>query len=138
MPRTHKYGGATVTASTQLVIGEVQRLVVQVVDSIRWTRIAEQTEGATRVVVWSRFDQPLVVFTVHIWTHGGRTNVRSVIDDYATVQQKAYFVIPIGPKEMIGFPAYKDFMERLARAVTTLDSGAHATVVTRASRTAGG
>lgn len=72
----------------------------------------------------------LCSFTAAVGSDGaGRTTVRiGGLDAYRTQQQKFLYLIPVGPKQILGMAPYKRFLQLAAELITEADPSARLTV----------
>lgn len=128
MAKPHKYAGAHVDVMTAVSADQVRRVAHQVIENIKEVTIESETPAGFTLNVrsWARVRQITFYLTINATESGA--HARTEIDWYLTSQAKFLF-IPIGPKEMVGYKAYRRFMQTFARAVQSVDPSARTSIV---------
>lgn len=70
----------------------------------------------------------LLVFELRLSRRGDHYIMRSQITSYRTSQMKFMGLIPMGPRHLVGLPAYERFIRRLAELVEAVDAAAAVSV----------
>lgn len=129
MGKSHKYANGFVTVDTALTGDEVEDVVRKIVDSTKGFSIEGSASGLIRVKVksWAKVTQ--MTFEVSHARSARGTQVATKILDYLTTQEKVFVFIPLGPKTMIAWKPYKEFMATLAAGFAAADPAAHSAIV---------
>ena len=129
MGKPHKYANGSVTIDTSLTGDEVVDIVRKIVNSTKGFSIEGSASGVVRVKVksWAKVTQ--MTFNVNHAPSAGGTQVSTKIVDYLTTQDKIFVFIPLGPKTMIAWKPYKQFMATLAAGLSAADPSARAAIV---------
>ena len=129
MGKPHKYANGSVTIDTTLTDDEVVDIVRKIVDSTKNFGIEGSADGVVRVKVksWAKITQ--MTFDVNYAPSAGGTRVCTKIVDYLTEQGKVLVFIPVGPKTMLAWKQYKQFMATLAAGLAAADPAARSTIV---------
>ncbi|WP_291378702.1 hypothetical protein [Demequina sp.] len=130
MAAKHKYQHAHVTASSKTLQPEaLLKLARDVIGEIKEAQVDETLDGGLSVLVRSWAKVKLMHFAVLASESNGVSQVTSEILEFRTNQATLLYFIPIGPKELLGYKPYKNFMELYAKAIKTVDPAATVRVV---------
>lgn len=129
MAKPHKYASAAATVHTSLSPEAAEAIVRRVLDSLSSFHVAGTGDGFLRVAIksWAKVTQ--MTFDVNLRATPEGTVVATEIVDYLTQQSKVFIFIPIGPKTMIAWKPYRQFMATLTEGFKAADPGARATIV---------
>lgn len=130
MAREHKYHHSRLTIDTALPPEEALQLAHQTIETQRSVRLTGRVEGQILAHVKDLLGGKLLQFTVSAAPGASRTAVITEIVSYQTSQDTVLF-IPIGPKLMDGYSAYRNYMRALQQVVTAADSGARCEIAER-------
>jgi hypothetical protein len=130
MPKTHRYAGATLKATTMLSraeIGELTQRVAAEAHGNHWDspgKVRFENAGADHLdfsVQSLRTNRELMTFVLSVSPGSGHMDLMTRIVTYKTTQRKMYGFIPVSATKMLGIAAYRDFMQRLGDAIEASD-----------------
>ncbi|MBS45130.1 MAG: hypothetical protein CMH83_18560 [Nocardioides sp.] len=127
MAKKHKLAGARIDARTQLDVAEAVELIKSVAADTRVTgfkynkkvRIHLTDEAAGELSFCVMHKYPILEFSAMVQP-GPPTRVSTTVDSYAT-SQETLMLIPIAPKQLEGYPWYRQFMANLGAALSGRD-----------------
>lgn len=132
MAASHKFQHANVEVISSLPAEKLLAIAQDVVPGIKQLNMGASAHDGFGVTVKSWAKIPIMEFTVTAATQAdGTTRVVSEITHFLTQQSKVFIFIPVGPKELLGYGQYKEFMRTYADAVRAIDPSARATVTER-------
>ena len=129
MGKPHKYAQATVTIETTLVGDAVGDVVRKVADAMKNVTVEKTGSGVMHLAIksWAKVTQ--MSFDVHHASTAEGTRVSTEIGTYLTQQQKIFIFIPLGPKTMLAWKPYRQFIGTLAEAFKAADPAARTSIV---------
>jgi hypothetical protein len=136
----HKFSGAHVAISTSLAAEQAASLAKTVGEStkgdlrigLNHVRFEGAQAGRLNFSIRGPKDiSELMSFHLTIESTPNSTAIRTRIDGFKTRQEKLFYLIPFGPKKLLGYKTYRRFMENLTSGVTSLDSRATITLAER-------
>lgn len=129
MAAKHKHQNAQVSGSSTLLSATaLVQLARDVVAEVGGVAIDEPIDGGLSVVVRNLLKVKILRFVVLASEADGTNEVHSRIVEFRTSQSKLLYFIPIGPKTLLGYKPYKNFMELYAKAILKLDPAAQVRV----------
>ncbi len=131
MAKNHKYHQARVEAESQLEPSLLIDIAKHVAFAMQKQGISVQGEGdhTLHLVVKNVFRVTQLEFYVNVEPRGFRTHIETDIVRYLTNQVKVLAFIPLGPKEMLGYKQYRNYMQSLANAVIAADPSAQTALI---------
>ena len=143
MSKPHKYANSHIKIDTRLSADRIAELTKSVGENtaavgLNIWRAAIRFEGAElgrtnfSIRGIGNFSE-MIAFHVNIVDTPTGSTARSEIENYKTTQQTVMF-IPVTPKDMVGYSAYRKFMNKLSEAVLAEDSAARISIVEREGR----
>jgi hypothetical protein len=141
MAAKHKFSGSHILISTSLPAWQAAEVTKDVGEQTKFEGPLGPRVGGNHV----RFEgaQPgrvnfsvrafkdimeVMTFHVTIDSNADVTSIRSIIDGFKTSQQKLFYLIPLGPKQMLAYKTYHLFMRNLGAAFAKADPGAKAAI----------
>jgi len=123
MAKRHKYHSAGLKLSSALAPAQLLAIAKQAAGTLKPLVLDAETLSSLRFLVknWARVT--FMSFGVDAASEGARTTLTTTISEYQTSQATVFF-IPIGPKEMLGYGEYRNYMRALADAVVAADPSA--------------
>jgi hypothetical protein len=148
MAAKHKLSKSHLVATTAVAPDQVLEIAAQVARSMTETRgrmdggrffqfgwlVEGRTPAGLRLSIGNNKKSQLQ-FDVDTAVAGGQTRVTTEIVFFRT-SQSTVFGIPSGPKKLISYPGYRDFLVELGRAIEQQDSAAVIQIIERPDRAA--
>lgn len=131
MAKEHKYHRSRIEIDTSLPPARVLELAKQTIEAQRNVQLIAEDESQLLAVVKSIVGMKILHFTVTARAEGERTTVHTTIERYTTSQQTVLVFIPVGPKSMEGYSAYRTYMNSLQQVITAADPSARCTITER-------
>jgi hypothetical protein len=115
--------GAVKGGGASLLTSGVQNLGAE-------AHVEQEAPGGLRLSITSgKRLVELCTFSAAVKTENEHTVLRiGGLETYKTSQSRLFYVIPIGPKSIVGFSPYKRFLDRVAVELRTKDSAANVVV----------
>lgn len=136
MGKPHKFAAARLICSTSLPPSRVAEIAAGIgterkgfFSKVKYVSASAGRLRFTVVGVGGLVEQ--MTFHVEVTEGNGRAQVRTAIDTFLTTQQKLLVFIPIGPKEMVAWGAYKAYMRELAEALQREDASVSFEIIER-------
>lgn len=130
MARPHKKAGRAIQIESALSPDELARLCKDAADHCK-IQLDDAKQGVLSFSVRSALTSKvhLMSFDVRLAAEKDRNVMRSRIRHYKTRQEKLMYLVPLGPKRMLGLSSYEKFMERFAALARDADANAAAAIV---------
>ncbi len=130
MAKAHKYSRSRLEIDTSLPGDRALDLARQAIETQSGVHLAGTGDGSLLATIKSWAGVKLLQFRVSGRPAGGRTRVATEILDYRT-SQMTYLFIPVGPKSMEGYGAYRNYMKALQQVVQAADPSARCAITER-------
>ena len=131
MAKPHKYQFANIQLNTRITAESLHQLVQDLAATRKRIRFHSRSGNDTYFFVKNLVGGSILDFTVTITDNGEHRSLSTGIDEAVIVQEKFLVFIPIGPKQMTGYPEYRKFMMGLAQAAQSADPQAQAVITER-------
>ncbi len=115
MPKAHKHALRSIEAVSALPVDELAAMCKQVADECKM-RLEADKPGQMVFSIRSMIrpdKNRLMIFEVRLGGKGDRHVLRSRITKYKVSQTKYLGLIPLGPRRLVGLPAYDNFIKQL-------------------------
>ena len=141
MGTSHNLAGSYISINTAMSSFELLNLAEMVAAEVQQHRPGKagpvakigRTASSVDFAILNIWRKPMMRFRVRAAsTTDGRTELKSQITHFRTLQQKAFIFVPVGPKRLAGWNAYSTFMESLRAAASDIDDAACAMIVNAA------
>lgn len=130
MAKKHKHHDSRIEIDTALPVGQALSLCRETVETQRSLRLSDEYADGFSALVKNEFGIVQLHFTVSAAQNGERTSVSTKLQEYQTFQNTVY-LIPVGPKMISGYGAYRNFMNALAQVFPAADPMAHCAIIER-------
>ncbi len=138
---THKLSGASIEIGSRLEAGTLKLLSDRAAADTIPTGIYKGAKARIRpngrsTTVQHNYrigteSRSMMTFSVSFADADGRSLVRSRIESFRTRQDMFLGFIPAGPKELLGWNWYQNFMRNFDRAVRAADPSAQVVIIER-------
>lgn len=128
--KKHKYHNSRIEIDTALPPERVLDLARQTIETLHSVKIVGGDHYSVLGAVKSLIGLKIMTFDTVVTRNGPRTQVVTSMLEYNTTQQTMYF-IPISPKSIDGYSAYRKYMNALEQAVRTADPSARSIIIER-------
>lgn len=130
MAKPHGKAARSVEVVSSSSADQLASLAKQAADETR-LRLDQVAEGrlvfSVRPPIFAA-KRRLLVFELRLSQRGDAWVMRSRITSYRTSQMKFMGLIPIGPRHLVGLPAYERFLRRFGELVEAADASAAVSV----------
>lgn len=119
---------ATGVLSATQVLDLVQAAAAAVEDESGWLRVGERSANKIEVSVRDMTREstdPVLHFDVEVDRAVGRVTVRTVITSYVVKSGGMSKMVPMAKRKIVGFNAYRDFMDRYSGMLQQADPAAN-------------
>lgn len=119
---------ATGALSATQVLDLVSKAAAAVEDESGWLRVGERSANKVAVSVRDMTREstdPVLFFDVEVDRAVGRVTVRTQITSYVVKSGGMSALVAVPKRKIVGFNAYRAFMDRYAQMLTQADPGAH-------------
>ncbi|ADG74853.1 hypothetical protein Cfla_1958 [Cellulomonas flavigena DSM 20109] len=119
---------ATGVLSATQVLDLVQAAAAAVEDESGWLRVGERTANKVEVSIRDmtrESTEPVLHFDVEVDRAVGRVTVRTTITTYVVKSGGMSKMVPMAKRKIVGFTAYRDFMDKYSGMLQRADPAAH-------------
>ncbi|MBO0900244.1 hypothetical protein J1G42_08375 [Cellulomonas sp. zg-ZUI222] len=119
---------ATGALSATQVLDMVSQAVAEVEDESGWLRVGERSANKVSVSIRDmtrESSEPVLFFDVEVDRAVGRVTVRTLITSYVVKSSGMSALVPMAKRRVVGFNAYRAFMDRYARMLSKADPAAN-------------
>jgi hypothetical protein len=141
MGASHKLAGSYLSIQTAMPSSELLNLADLVAAEVHKRQAGKpgpvvkigRTQSSVDFAVLNIWKKQIMRFRVRaVGTADGRTELKSQITYFRTLQQKMFLFIPAGPKRLVGWNVYSTFMDSLRAAASDVDNASRAMIVNAA------
>ena len=119
---------ATGALSATQVLDMVAQAVAAVEDESGWLRVGERSANKVSVSIRDmtrETSEPVLFFDVEVDRAVGRVTVRTLITSYVVKSSGMSALVPMAKRRVVGFSAYRAFMDRYASMLSTAEPAAY-------------
>ena len=131
MAKEHKFHNSRVEVDTALSVEKSLDIVRRALATRSNLEIVGQSADSLTVKRKGMLGDQIMLFSVNAASNGTRTTVVTNLDEYKTEQMKYMYLIPMGPRTIVGYGDYRRVMRLLQETFQASDPTARCAVIER-------